>query len=84
MLEIKHLVGIHGAWKLSDKTCKFCGETGLSWDHEYHARTGKWRLSRHKGCSTSWVKRGKDRCVACIYNGNKECDPRQDGHMAKI
>ena len=39
-----------------DKTCKYCGETGLNWDYEHHANTGKWRLIKHKGCTSGSLR----------------------------
>ena len=68
----------------NDKTCKYCGETGLNWDYEHHANTGKWRLIKHKGCTSGSLRYGNDRCRACRWNGKKVCDLRSDDHVAKI
>tara|TARA_B100001123_G_scaffold121211_1_gene141082 strand:- start:746 stop:958 length:213 start_codon:yes stop_codon:yes gene_type:complete len=67
-----------------DKTCKYCGETGLNWDYEHHKNTGKWRLIKHKGCTSGSLRYGNDRCPACRWNGKKVCDLRSDDHVAKI
>ena len=71
---------------MSDKTCLYCGETGLSWDYEHHKNTGKWRLIKHKGCTSGSLKYGMDRCPACRWNGKKVCDMSSHdyNHVAKI
>lgn len=68
------------------RTCKYCGETGLTWDYEHHKNTGKWRLIKHKGCSDGTKLYGKDRCAACRWNCNKVCDLSisKYKHQAKI
>ena len=71
---------------MSGSTCKFCGEKDLEWDHDYHSRTGRWRLQRHNGCNKPTLKYGKDRRPACRWNGQKVCDMSAswERHVAKI
>ena len=68
------------------RTCKYCGETGLTWDYEHHKNTGKWRLIKHKGCTSGSLKYCKDRCPACRWNRKKVCDMSSHdyNHVAKI
>ena len=71
---------------MSGKICKFCNETNLEWDQDHHARTGKWKLQNHKGCSNKDLRYGQDRCAACRYNGQRVCDMSLSKykHQAKI
>ena len=71
---------------MSGSTCKFCAQKDLEWDHDYHSRTGRWRLQRHNGSNKPTLKYGKDRCPACRWNGQKVCDMSAswERHVAKI
>jgi len=39
------------------KTCLRCGKGGLTWDKEFHTKTGKWKLENHKRDDGKWCNK---------------------------
>ena len=39
------------------KTCNKCGKNGLTWDKEFHTKTGKWKLENHKREDGKWCNK---------------------------
>ena len=45
---------------MGDKSCNRCGKRGLTWDQEFHRKTGKWKLENHKTVTGKWCNKPKE------------------------
>ena len=42
---------------MGDKSCNRCGKRGLTWDQDFHSKTGKWKLENHKTVNGKWCNK---------------------------
>ena len=45
---------------MGDKSCNRCGKRGLTWDQDFHSKTGKWKLENHKTVNGKWCNKPKE------------------------
>jgi hypothetical protein len=45
---------------MGDKSCNRCGKRGLTWDQDFHRKTGKWKLENHKTVTGKWCNKPKE------------------------